>query len=390
VDLSFGEEPDLPTCNTDNPPADDMNNDSTSAPDDTDSATSPTCSSETQTDMTGSDIDNLLKRYEELGKDAVSCNEEIYRLRDEIREKDSINIANLKEDDERVKYYTGLPTFTILLGIFNLVSPCINITHNSKLAKFQQLMLVLMRLRLNLSEMDLAYRFGVSQGTVSRIFKNVLNIIHVKLSPLLVWPEREQLMHTMPMVFRKHFGLKVASIIDCFEIFIDRPSNLLARAQTWSNYKHHNTVKFLISVTPQGTISFISKAWGGRTSDKRITEESGYLNFINPGDIILADRGFDISESVEISCAASVMIPSFTRGKKQLSAAEVELTRKIAHVRIHVERVIGNVRQKYMFMCGPVPIDMLSKDDTNMTTLDKIVRVCCCLTNLCDSVVPKD
>ena len=35
-------------------------------------------------------------------------------------------------------------------------------------------------------------------------------------------------------------------IIDCFEIFIERPMNLKARAQTWSNYmyKHHNTVKF--------------------------------------------------------------------------------------------------------------------------------------------------
>jgi hypothetical protein len=50
----------------------------------------------------------------------------------------------------------------------------------------------------------------------------------------------------MPMEFRKYFGVKVSIIIDCFEIFIDRPSNLLARAETWSNYKHHNTVKYLI------------------------------------------------------------------------------------------------------------------------------------------------
>jgi len=41
----------------------------------------------------------------------------------------------------------------------------------------------------------------------------------------------------------------------------------MVRAQTWSNYKKHNTVKFLIGVTPQGTIDFISKGWGGRVSD---------------------------------------------------------------------------------------------------------------------------
>ena len=76
------------------------------------------------------------------------------------------------------------------------------------------------------------------------------------------------------MNFEKHcqsfrtFFSKCVCIIDCTEIFIERPSDLKARCQTWSNYKQHNTVKILIAVTPQGTISFISKAWGGRVSDK--------------------------------------------------------------------------------------------------------------------------
>lgn len=83
-----------------------------------------------------------------------------------------------------------------------------------------------------------------------------------RLDFLIKWPDRENLRKTMPLVFKQNFGNKVAVIIDCFEVFIDRPSSLIARAMTWPNYKHHNTVKFLIGIAPQGVISFISKAWG--------------------------------------------------------------------------------------------------------------------------------
>ena len=108
--------------------------------------------------------------------------------------------------------------------------------------------------------------------------------------PLILWPERDNLRRTMPMCFRESFGQSVAVIIDCFEIFIERPANLLARACTWSSYKHHNTAKVLIGIAPQGVITFVSQAWGGRVSDKYITEHCGILNYITPGDVILADR----------------------------------------------------------------------------------------------------
>jgi len=68
------------------------------------------------------------------------------------------------------------------------------------------------------------------------------------------------------MEFRKDFK-KCAVIIDCFEIYIEAPTSLTARVQTWSNYKKHNTVKFLIGITSQGAVSFISKGWGRRVSN---------------------------------------------------------------------------------------------------------------------------
>ena len=247
-----------------------------------------------------------------------------------------------------------------------------------------------MKLRLNPPMQDLAFRFGISCSTVQRIFHKWMTILDVQLQPLITWPDREDLRRTMPDCFKLSFGNKVAVIIDCFEVFIERPSSLLARAATWSSYKHHNTVKFLIGITPQGVVSYISKAWGGRVSDKYLTENCGILNKLLPGDIVLADRGFDIADSVGMY-QAKLHLPAFTRGKNQLSALEVEESRSIANVRIHVERVIGNVRQKYSILKGTIPLNFLSvREDEDFPMIDRITRVSCALCNLCDSVIPFD
>ena len=72
----------------------------------------------------------------------------------------------------------------------------------------------------------------------------------------------------MSSCFKEQFNNSVTIIIDCFEIFIEKPSNLLTSSQCWSNYKNHQTIKYLIELTHQGTISYISDAWGGSASDK--------------------------------------------------------------------------------------------------------------------------
>jgi len=148
---------------------------------------------------------------------------------------------------------------------------------------------------------------------VSRILFKWLTQMDIRLQDLIIWPDRDSLRKTMPQCFQDSVGKTVAVIIDCFEVFIERPSNLRARASTWSNYKHRNTAKLLIGIILQGTVAFISEAWGGRFSNKQLTKRCGILKKLLPGDVVLADHGFDMADSVT-SVQAKLYIPAFTRG----------------------------------------------------------------------------
>ena len=66
----------------------------------------------------------------------------------------------------------------------------------------------------------------------------------------------------------------------------------------------------------------------------------------------------------------------------------MEQTRRIANVRIQVERVIGNICKKFSILGATQPIDFVTFGNGEVTTPDKIVTSCCALVNLCESVVP--
>ena len=93
-------------------------------------------------------------------------------------------------------------------------------------------------------------------------------------------------------------------------------------------------------------------------SDKLLTEKTSFCRNLLPGDAVLVDRGLDISEMGALS-GGVLHIPAFTTGKARLTATEEHDTRNIANVSIHVERVIGDVQQKYTILRNTLPVDFL-------------------------------
>ena len=272
--------------------------------------------------------------------------------------------------------YTGLPNNELFFGLLSLLDD--KIFKSSKLSKEEDLLLVLMKLKLGLLHTDLAFCFGLELRDVSRIYSKWVKALSRAMKFLIIWPDRQALRKNLPRCFKNYKNC--VCIIDCSEIKIERSFNLNSRAQTWSNYKYSNTIKYLIGITPAGAVSFLSRGWSGGVSDKEITLKSRFLDYLQHGDCILADREFTIAEELA-PCGATLKIPHFIKGKIQMSGKEVDASRKISKVRIHVERVIGRLR-KFRILQSNITMTQVKK-------LNDVIIIIASLDNLNNRVVSK-
>ena len=190
------------------------------------------------------------------------------------------------DDDMQTKFYTGLPSYKIFTLLLDKLKTVIPLYSRLGLEANDQFLMVLMKLRLAVPNQDLAFRFGVHVTRVSKIFHHWIHIMSRELKQLISWPDHIVSMENLPECFKPEYK-HTKCIIDYSEIFIQRPTSLSARSETYSSYKGHNTVKFLIAISPTGAIIFTSKCWGGRVSDKHITIHSGFLQHLINGDQVL-------------------------------------------------------------------------------------------------------
>lgn len=127
----------------------------------------------------------------------------------------------------------------------------------------------------------------------------------------------------------------------------------------------------MVGISPHPAVVYVSKAWGGRASDKRITQTSAdLLDKLKPNDEVMADRGFEI-EGTLTPLGVKLTIPDFKgQGRAQMSESE---GKKIAEARIHVERAIRRIKC-YHILDRELRLTMAS-------LADQIFTVCACLVN---------
>lgn len=248
------------------------------------------------------------------------------------------------------------------------------------LTKKDALLMILMKIRTGIASDVIADMFGITKSCQSRIFSRYVPTISSCLQQLIRWPSSEVIRSRLPNSFKAYYNT-VESIIDCFEIQIEKPAVAMAQSMSWSEYKKCNTIKYLVSATPDGLINFVSTGKPGRRSDMEILRQSGYLDNLREGVTVLADRGFKEVETDLATKGCRLLRPVSVGKDEKLPARDVFNMKRIAGLRIHIERMIRRIRvYKFLDMHSCIPLSMLY-------LMDDIVRIACGLVNLQDRIV---
>lgn len=286
----------------------------------------------------------------------------------------------IADENEKVKIRERMLNIIKEKPLTFLGLPQENIFVCERLAHYQKVDIIfificLLKIRLDLSFDVLSSLFSYSSSHIARCFNSNIRGIAKLLSTLVYWPTPELVKHNLPIPFRFRYK-NVYCIIDCLEIEIQKSSDPQHQSATWSEYKKCNTAKYLVACTPQGLINFISTGYGGRITDAKIIEISGFLNHLVPGMQIMADRGFKSVDSLLLKKGCTLVRPPSVFANVKPTKDEVKETKRIASLRVIIENVIGRLRhfsQLSPHACVPIK---------NLDQLDFTIQTACGLINL--------
>ena len=116
----------------------------------------------------------------------------------------------------------------------------------------------------------------------------------------------------------------------------------------------------------------------GSVSDRSLTEACGLLEKLERGDSVRADKGFNSQEDMLVPIGVRLNIPPMKQGDKQMTPHDLVKTKKIAAVRIHVERKMQQL--KYFELRNQI-------DNSLFDIIDPLVVVTAVLTNFQPALV---
>ena len=149
-----------------------------------------------------------------------------------------MRLSKVADNDPKIAFYTGFPSYNYLKICFDFLRPAalmLQYRDSNKilcqsnkgrprcLSPIDEFFLILVCLRLGLLEQDIAYQFGISQSTVSRIFTTWINFLFIQFKQIPLWPPKEVIDTYMPKNFKQQYPT-TRVIIDATELYIQHSS----------------------------------------------------------------------------------------------------------------------------------------------------------------------
>ena len=138
-----------------------------------------------------------------------------------------------------------------------------------------QILITLIKLRQNYSNLHLAKLFSRSKTTIANIILTFIHALHKLLFDDLMSnvPSRFENNICTPAAFADFPNCRI--ILDCTDIEVVTPKRMDLQRLTYSTYRSMNSFKALVGVAPNGVITFTSKLYAGFTSNKVIVQKCG-------------------------------------------------------------------------------------------------------------------
>ena len=231
-----------------------------------------------------------------------------------------------------------------------------------ELAARDQILLTIVWLRQYPIHEVLAYLFGVSDSTVSRVIARVLPLLEQAGRDTMRLPDPgkkkrrtlDTLLATLP---------EVVVIIDSFEQRVQRPRDRQAADDLYSGKKKQHTLKSQLAVDEEGRIVDVAVSVRGPTADLTLLEQSGLLERLPPGVGGIGDLAY-----VGIASLHPAGLGAAPRRKPRglpRPPEDILYNTAFSRRRIVVEHSIGRVRR----------FQSLSQTDRNHRR-DHTARVC--------------
>lgn len=325
-----------------------------------------------------SNIDTSPSVQSLLTMTSTSSNQETESELSEIKRK--VEVENLYRMSLENTVHLIMKNPRYYIGLTNECYFIIDFIQQRIMLPKEHILLCLKKIRLNTPFSELGDGFGMSLSYASKIFMTSIPLIASVLHPLIIKSNKRAVKRNLPIAFRHKYH-SIYCIIDCLEIEIQKPSKSVEQALTWSDYKKANTAKYLISSTPDGIINYISDAYSGRVTDVELVKDCNFLDCLEPGVSILADRGFKHIEEHLLQKGIYLIRPPSVSSNSKLSKQDVIKTKQIASLRIHIERVIRRLREFSMLK----PHSVVNKN--LLKHLDDCVFIACALINLQGGII---